>query len=860
MTVTGMNGATYILNPTPVSSGGEGDIFRVVFNKDAPAHVAKIYKPGVATPELEAKLKIMLVHPPEASVLSQVAWPRDVLYDTNKQFCGFVMAELNINAELGDIYKYPPSLSVSSHQKLIIAQNICAVISAVHKAGYAFGDFNPRNIGLDTQTGLVSFLDTDTYHVFNPEQNTTYRCNVCAPGYAAPELLEKVSNYLTENPAASKNAYAQTPLPTFTQETDNFALAIHIFKLLMNGYTPFGGIIESASVSQSSPGVGDAAVRRNSYCFRPGYKPQSVAIPDLDALPEEMETLFTKAFINGREHPQNRPNANTWHGALSRYEKELVTCGKNEQHQYHKKNRSCPLCEADKRFAGVMGDTSLTQAIPQRMFTPPPPVVNVPAAVNASPPVQPQQSQPQPQQMTNTFIQARNNKRMITFFFVWLMVVGTILFLLWWQGGPPGTHRNEPQFSDSVHAEFPVYTAYYPQASPTPEAAPYPTPEATPTPTPAPTPTPHPTFPGSILSRGDTGDMVETIQNQLNIISGVHGETALVNANGSFGSGTMVAVIQIQHMLGLPVTGEIDRTTWNRIFAFFDSPPVRTVRGGLPFSYYVVATVNLRALPNTDSDVLEVVQRGSIVQVTNYRDNEWFAVSYGNRHGYIRGEFLLRRHLYEQHGHLFNPNSNTNIAPALISVGTVLPFGSHHWHVLDVVGDYALLLTQSVVERRHYHTAWESVTWASSDIRRYLNGAFLEQFSQTERTFIRETNVFTHNNPWFGSVGGNVTTDRVFLLSLDEVVRYFGDSGQLRHRLNMYKTALDDAFNHYRIAYDFWGTPTWWWLRSPGELNTSAAFVSAIGTIGMDGGGLSGDWGHGGGVRPALWLRMNIVG
>ena len=60
----------------------------------------------------------------------------------------------------------------------------------------------------------------------------TYRCNVCAPGYAAPELLQKCSDYVAQKPSASKNAYAETPLPTFTQETDNFALAIHVFKLL----------------------------------------------------------------------------------------------------------------------------------------------------------------------------------------------------------------------------------------------------------------------------------------------------------------------------------------------------------------------------------------------------------------------------------------------------------------------------------------------------------------------------------------------------------------------------------------------------------------------------------------------------
>ncbi|MCL1882658.1 MAG: LysM peptidoglycan-binding domain-containing protein [Defluviitaleaceae bacterium] len=368
MTLSGMNGAKYNLDLTPIESGGEGDIYDVRGMK----YVAKIYKLGLLSTDIEEKLKIMIENPPNASVLSQVAWPLDLTYKDNGQCCGFIMPKLSINAELGEIYKYPATLPISSHQKLNIAQNICVVISEVHKAGYVFGDFNPRNIGLDKNTGLVSFLDTDTYHVFDPIKEKTYRCSVCAPGYAAPELLERCSDYIAEKPTASKNAYAQTPLPTFTQGTDNFALAIHIFRLLMNGYSPFGGIVEEASVSQSSPGVGDAAVRRNSYCFRPGYKPQSVAIPGLETLPEEIADLFTRAFIEGRIDPRKRPAAVEWHGALTRYEQQLVTCPNNTMHHYDKKNAECPLCEADEKFAEAVLGKSSTSQLKQGAYASPP--------------------------------------------------------------------------------------------------------------------------------------------------------------------------------------------------------------------------------------------------------------------------------------------------------------------------------------------------------------------------------------------------------------------------------------------------------------------------------------------------------
>ena len=337
----------YQLDSALLSDGGEGEIYRVHSKGDK--KVAKIYKSGVTTNELEDKLKIMLNHPPSNTVLKQVAWPLDAVYGSSRQFSGFIMPELSINAELGDIYKYPSQLDISMQQKIKIAENICVVISEVHKAGYVFGDFNPRNIGLDMKSGIVSFLDTDTYHVLDQSRGKTYRCNVCAPGYAAPELLEACSAHVSANPGDKNNVYANTPLPTFTRNTDNFALAIHIFKLLMNGYTPYGGIIESASASLASPGTGDAAVRRDNYCFKPGYKPQSAAIPTPDSLPAEVRNLFTRAFINGKRDPRQRPSAFEWHGALVQYEKNLVTCPNNSLHQYDKKNKACPLCAAGCR-------------------------------------------------------------------------------------------------------------------------------------------------------------------------------------------------------------------------------------------------------------------------------------------------------------------------------------------------------------------------------------------------------------------------------------------------------------------------------------------------------------------------------
>ncbi|MCL2322439.1 MAG: hypothetical protein FWC47_10120 [Oscillospiraceae bacterium] len=367
-TVIGLYGTKYQIDSKPFKSGGEGDIYHILNIKNK--SIAKIYHGDKPNLDLENKIKFMVNNPPNAKVLDQVAWPLDVLYDSKKQFCGFVMPGLNINAELRDIYQYPPRDSFSLKQKVIIAENICAVITAIHKADFIFGDFNPSNIGVNTNTGKVAFLDTDTYHVTDTFSNEVYRCNVCADGYAAPELLEACADYAAKHPEDSKELYAKVPLPTFTKETDNFALAIHIFKLLMNSFTPFSGIIETISPSKASPSIGNTAIRKNEYCFRPGYKPLSVAIPPLDVLPKEIADLFTRAFLVIDEiKPKQRPSSVEWFDALNRYENNMVDCKENALHQYDKKNKTCPFCEADKRYEAETGQIIYKQRhISQKTF------------------------------------------------------------------------------------------------------------------------------------------------------------------------------------------------------------------------------------------------------------------------------------------------------------------------------------------------------------------------------------------------------------------------------------------------------------------------------------------------------------
>jgi len=170
-----------------------------------------------------------------------------------------------------------------------------------------------------------------------------------------------------------------------------------------------------------------------------------------------------------------------------------------------------------------------------------------------------------------------------------------------------------------------------------------------------------------------------------------------------------------------------------------------------------------------------------------------------------------------------------------------------------VRGGNALILNENIIEFRAYHAGGQGTTWEYSSLRRYLNVEFFDGFTQAERARIVETRNANADNQWHGTAGGRETADRIFLLSLEEVVQYFGDSGQLSRRPSDYTHIIDDSFNSMRIAGDLTGNISWWWLRSPGSVSFSAASVNSNGTVPVFGVIVINSYG---GVRPALWLNL----
>ncbi|MEZ0611682.1 DUF6273 domain-containing protein [Fibrella sp. WM1] len=186
---------------------------------------------------------------------------------------------------------------------------------------------------------------------------------------------------------------------------------------------------------------------------------------------------------------------------------------------------------------------------------------------------------------------------------------------------------------------------------------------------------------------------------------------------------------------------------------------------------------------------------------------------------------------------------------------SIIAFGNRNWQILDVKGDKALIISGEIIELRWYHQKFVEITWANSAIRQYLNNEFYSTFSQDEKAKISTVTSRNLDNQWFRTNGGKDTTDSIFLLSLEEICEYFGNSGaKLRNKGNQI-WSIDDENNSRRQA-KYGGNFHWWRLRSPGYYARTAASVSYNGCVYVRGNGVYGSPRDGGGIRPALWLIL----
>ena len=174
------------------------------------------------------------------------------------------------------------------------------------------------------------------------------------------------------------------------------------------------------------------------------------------------------------------------------------------------------------------------------------------------------------------------------------------------------------------------------------------------------------------------------------------------------------------------------------------------------------------------------------------------------------------------------------------------------WLVLAREGDKALLISKYALDCMKYNTEKTDISWVTCSLRRWLNNEFYNRaFNSMEKVTIVDSKVSAEMNPEANTDTGNNTMDKVFLLGVVEIEKYFKDDASR-------KCAPTD----YAKRNGAWTSSThmvdgrascWWWLCSPGYCSDFAVLVYYDGTANYYGNRV--DSGSNG-VRPCVWVRL----
>ena len=291
---------------------------------------------------------------------------------------------------------------------------------------------------------------------------------------------------------------------------------------------------------------------------------------------------------------------------------------------------------------------------------------------------------------------------------------------------------------------------------------------------------------------------------------------------------------------------------------------------------YTTHMIMLNEEAGKHSRSIRQLKRHAICRINGMREVDgvnWYEVVYNGEKGYINGYYFKQltraemEQLLPEYLEGLKGNTETPAQPLqkTYSAGDIITFGHYEqdnnlnngqeaieWIVLDydAAENKALLLSRYGLDAKQYHGSNVRITWEKCSLRSWLNGEFLKTaFTGDEQKAILKTNVDNSNKQGFSgwnTDGGNDTVDQVFLLSYREAFEeYFKD----------YQSRFCKPTAYAKAQGAYAGSSTgsgWWWLRSPGGNQGSAADVSRVGTR------FSSDVDLASGcIRPALWVNLD---
>ena len=134
------------------------------------------------------------------------------------------------------------------------------------------------------------------------------------------------------------------------------------------------------------------------------------------------------------------------------------------------------------------------------------------------------------------------------------------------------------------------------------------------------------------------------------------------------------------------------------------------------------------------------------------------------------------------------------------------------WLIAETRGSKILLVAKEPVAYMSFSDKDKPVTWKDCKIRKWLNGEFLNRFTEAEKKRINKTEVVTYPTGLYGDESETYTHDYVFLLEEKEAEEYYD--------CDVDRIALDE--NRQFIE---------WWLRPFGKTGDVTCYVDKNGWV-----------------------------
>ncbi len=301
---------TYTLEDTPIHSGGEGSIHKVLTPKKG--LVAKIYLTPQKAREFHKKILFMVNYPPLSNApeiyKNSIIWPLDLLF-SNGNFIGYVMPMVEQSVKLftvlqsslpkkitGTLWeKFDKSKPNAWYSRLAICYNLAKAVDLLHKSGkYVLIDMKPENI-LIKPNGHISLIDIDSIQISH-NNRLLFSATAYTPEYAPPEFHKGLIKIKRD---------------IFSSHYDHFSLAIIFYQLLIMIH-PFMASHKKYTEWKD--------MIRNGFFVHGRRKTELHKIPPphgrFARVPNNLRQLFFRALDSGSFNPALRPRPSEWAAAF----------------------------------------------------------------------------------------------------------------------------------------------------------------------------------------------------------------------------------------------------------------------------------------------------------------------------------------------------------------------------------------------------------------------------------------------------------------------------------------------------------------------------------------------------------------